>query len=241
MPTKTKDRQNKAANIGGGAQSIQKSNEPIELTKQTKSDEQVIQIAANALVAEYNAIRAASLARDQVFSTVANFGVVLMVAMIASLPTVVAQQRYQLLLPLFSFLASSLALATLSQRWLLETLARYENDVLSPRLQFLFQKADKHNETQAKLGGYWQWQAYLRNSRKGGSFLYRFSRRISSIAPSILPLFASIGFILLFLYHRGLVDLTPPESILFYLSILYCLLTTLVYSVFIFNKRGSYT
>ncbi len=216
-------------------------NESVALSEPEDNTEQVLQIAANALIAEYNAIRTASLTRDQIFSTVANFGVVLMVAILASLPTVISQQRYQLLLPFFSFLASSLALANLSQRWLLETLARYENDDLSSRLQALFHSATKAESLPKDLAGYWQWQAYLKKDRDKGSFLYRISRSLSRTAPAILPLLASIGFIFLFIYHRGLSGLTLPEHILFYLAVTYSVFAVLAYSVFLKNKRRSYT
>jgi hypothetical protein len=201
----------------------------------------IIQIAANALIAEYNAMRAASLSRDQIFSAVASFGIALMVAILASLPTVISQQRYQLLLPFFSFLASSLALANMSQRWLLETLACYENDELAPRLRAMFDGATRPEMLPDGLNRYWQWQAYLKSDRNKGSFLYRVSKSLSGLAPSLLPLLASLGFIFLFIYHHGLSSLTIPESILFYLAVVYGLLTLLVYFVFLQNRKKRYT
>src|SRR5687768_15849326 len=66
----------------------------VEVASQDNNTKEILQIAANALIAEYNAIRAASLARDQIFSSVANFGIVLIAAILASLPTIISQQRY---------------------------------------------------------------------------------------------------------------------------------------------------
>jgi hypothetical protein len=212
--------------------------EPIDQEYNAKD---FLQIAGNALIAEYNAIRAASLARDQVFSSVANFGIVLLVAILASLPTVISQQRYQLLLPLFSIIASTLALTTLSQRWLVETLARYEIEELSARLQALFQLARKPELLPNNLARYWQWQSFLKHDRNKGILLTRFGRFIASAAPGTLPIFASLGFIYLFIYHRAFDNLTLPENFLFYLAVIYGLFTLLVYGAFLYDKIRSYT
>lgn len=98
------------------------------MTKQSKSSgvpDRTIELAIQALIAEYHAMRDASLSRDARKGALENSMMIVFSAAIVGLLTIISQQQY-ILLPVLSLLSSALALAHFYQDRLLNDLALYE-------------------------------------------------------------------------------------------------------------------
>jgi len=149
-----------------------KNSDPKESTKYA------LDIASDALIAEYNAMRAAKLSRDQIWSSLTNFMMIVYSAIVVSLPTIISQKQY-LLLPFLSLVLAVLALSNRAQTLLMRDLIEYEVEVLRPKLQSLLKQASHPNEIPDGLGELWEWENYHQRKRLGGSILSRVFRRFT--------------------------------------------------------------
>jgi hypothetical protein len=109
----------------------------------------------SALIAEYNAIRAASLSRDQNRNFLMQFEFVVLSAIIAGLPAIL-DRGFWLILPATSILLVSLAGTSLDQAALVWELALYESGVLRPRLI----SALGYSNSPGGVIGIWDWQNF---------------------------------------------------------------------------------
>ena len=114
-----------------------------------------------ALIAEYNAIRAASLAREHNRNVLMQFELVVLSAVLAGLPTML-DRGFWLILPGVSILLMSLVSASIDQSALLWELALYECGVLRPRLISLL----GYSDTPAGMVGIWDWQNFHMRTRR---------------------------------------------------------------------------
>jgi hypothetical protein len=184
--------------------------------------------ASDALIAEYEAVREASLSRDQISGSLENFMMLTFSATLVGLPTIIIQKQYILLL-ILSLLVSALALARRGQGWLRHVLANYENEVLRPNLQKLLRQASHSHELPSNLSTLWSWQDYLDKQQRSGSVVSRVFRRFVAVGLGPLSVLASVGYLLLYLYYRGLWNLDLPEGVLFVLSLIYSAWVVVVY------------
>ena len=192
------------------------------MTEQPKDSDtiaQTLEMAFQALLAEYKAIREASLSRDQRKGLFENFMMIVLSAAVIGLPTVITQQQYLLLLA-FSIIISAIAFAHHRQEQLLLQLVLYESEVLRPQLLELIHQTASPKQLPESIDALWQWQAYhLRAGKR--PLILRFIRRLIFADLKSLFVLASVGFILLFIFYRGVVALTIPEYALLALASLY--------------------
>jgi hypothetical protein len=179
-----------------------------------------LNMVSNALIAEYNAMRDASLSRDHRVSSLENLIMIVFSATIVGLPTIISQQQF-LVLPLLSLLLSALTVSYRRQGRLLRELANYENDVLRPKLQSLLRQASHPCNLPDGLDMLWQWQGYHTGWQRNSSLLQVIMRRVAPRGLRQLSLLISAGYLLLFIYYRGWANLLIPETALFLLALLY--------------------
>lgn len=112
--------------------------------------------------------------------------------------------------------------------------------MLQPQLIKLIGQANSSGQIPESIVELWQWQSYLRRKRFKGSLIPKFFRRLV-FAVGLRPLFviASAGFLLLFIYYRGLINLTVPEVVLLVVASLYCMWFVLVFIVSGFTDLSS--
>jgi len=114
--------------------------------------------AIGALIAEYNAIRATSLSRDQNLNTLRNMELVLLVGVFAYLPAVLAARHF-FLLPLISMGFCALAAHVRKQSKSVWNLALYEHRVLRARLVKLLTQENSRIIPDV-IEGLWDWQTF---------------------------------------------------------------------------------
>lgn len=193
------------------------------------SSKKLTDLAFQALVVEYTSIREASLSRDQIKGSLENFMMLVLTGAVIALPTIISQQQF-LLFPIFSIIFSNIALAHLGKTWRVSDLAAYEEQ-LRLRLINLISAEQSPNILHIDLDWLWQWQLFLRNTR--GGKLHSRLYAIFSSGMETLFVFVSVGFLLLFLYYRGIIGLSDIEIILIIIATTYCIffLVSIIYTI----------
>ncbi|MBI3957683.1 MAG: hypothetical protein HY328_02650 [Chloroflexi bacterium] len=194
-------------------------------------------MAFSALLAEYKAMRDASVSRDTVRGSLENFMMLFLSAAVVGLPAILVQQQY-LLLSALSLIFSTIALAYMSQARLISELAMYENEVLRPQLLKLLLQGRHSEKPPEGIDEVWQWQSYLHKKRLRGYAFFRIGRMHIDLTP--LFVVGSIGFLLLFMYYRGLTNLALPELAVFLLACLGCLWLVLALIQLAIEYKGTY-
>jgi hypothetical protein len=190
----------------------------------------VLKLALDALITEYNAMHESTRLHDQALSSLANFMILIFSASVAGLSVVISQQQYLLLLPIFSLPLSIIGLSYRRRAWLIDTHASYESEVLRPKLYTLLRKASHPEEIPEGANNLWEWQHYLVQQARHGSKIHRIARKFAYADIGHLSVIGSVGYVLLFLYYRGIFGLSLLEIVLLLVAGIYSAWLLLVYT-----------
>lgn len=196
---------------------------------QSQQESQALELTSTALLAEYHAIRDASLARESIMGSLENFMMVVLSAAIVTLPTLIKDQHF-LLLPVVALILSVIALARRHQAYVHDDLASYEREVLRPQVVALIQHVHISQQLSEITNRLWQWQSFFQRRQSQGRLLVKLTRTWISYGLEPLFVLSSLGFLLLFVYYRGIANWTIPEVIAFVLAVFFSLWIALLFA-----------
>jgi len=202
-----------------------------KLSQQADKTTQAIDLAFQALLAEYTAIRDASLSRDQILGGLENLLMIILSATVVSIPEIINRQLF-IVLPVLSLFLSGIVFARLNQSRLNWELAQYEKDVLRKNLSDFFRITGSSMIVDF-VENLWQWQAFHRNQLRKGFFLSRIIRLPMNIGMEPFLLLVSVGVLGLFVYLRGLYGGTTLELVIFVIACFYFAWLVLTYVEFV--------
>jgi hypothetical protein len=185
-----------------------------------------LEMLFSALTAEYESTRETSRSRDQLLGSLMNFMMLVFSAAFVFLSATPAQPNSPpnyLILLLISIVFTALSMHYLWQFRVIQELAAYENDVLRPKLDAIFKAVGYAKDVTVDTYQLWQWQSYLAKQEAQGTSLTRFVRGLTRAGMPFLSIVGSIGFLLLFLYYRGIWGLSQVELVLLLVASLYSL------------------
>lgn len=185
--------------------------EPIELKS--------IELAFNAVLKEYEAIREAALSRDQYRNSLMNYFVALLSAAILVLDYIISSNLFFVFLA-FAVLISTLGLIYIFNGKLNTYLLSYEHSVLRRQAEDLLRKAEAITGT-GNHHKVMQWQEYYRDLTFEK---HKWDGRLNLLTfglPGTLPTLGSVAFFFGFFVVRAPGQLQPIETVFLVLSTIF--------------------
>jgi hypothetical protein len=171
----------------------------------------------DAIIAEFGAVREASLSRDQLIANLDNFVIVLLSAALVGLSTIISRHWF-VALPMIAIVFTAVGFTRRMQVRLRFELGDYEL-LLADRLQRLLTDMSGALDTPPAVSNLWRWQAYHQRRSKG--VLSRGFRTLTAGGMEIVFVVASVGALALFFSLAPTNHLTAAEIALVALAIPY--------------------
>lgn len=178
----------------------------------------------DALIAEYNATREASLAREAIVQTLNTIIFTVIAIAFASFPLIIEKELF-IILPVISMLLISLMFSKQAHSRFIYQLIEYEN-ILQKNIQSFIKSLEKDKTQQPPLiDKLWNWQSFHLGKREyitiGRKQKIKLRKGLFYGGVSLITPFLAIGFSLSILLYKNIGSFSLYEHFLFWTSILY--------------------